>query len=227
MTYLVLILRVGQNHIYIRLIYAYLAGKSPNIRSYTVYIYGSGQPYLFSYCVRQDKPTTRFPSHPHSHPVFILPLPFPPHTSIPHPHTPTTNTTHIQIRPTCCTSCLRALRSGVSGTHPSGHTAAADRVPNTPPSSPSSAEQRTGSRTCKRGVVCKHEYSNDQAVVQTRVCVWCASFCMVICECLCAYVCRAVANHTCGSHHTETYTRSMQCKGTHHRYTLRHHRYIY
>jgi len=26
---------------------ASLAGKSPNIRSYTVYIYGSGQPYIY------------------------------------------------------------------------------------------------------------------------------------------------------------------------------------
>jgi len=38
-------IRVGQNHIYIRYIYTViLAGKSPNIWSYTVYIYGSGQP---------------------------------------------------------------------------------------------------------------------------------------------------------------------------------------
>ena len=38
-------IRVGQNHIY--KVYArYLAGNSPNIRCiYTVYIYGSGQPY--------------------------------------------------------------------------------------------------------------------------------------------------------------------------------------
>ena len=36
--------RVGQNHIYIYGVYTvFLAGKSPNIRSYTVYIYGSGQ----------------------------------------------------------------------------------------------------------------------------------------------------------------------------------------
>jgi hypothetical protein len=26
----------------------FLAGKSPNIRSYTVHIYGSGQPYIFA-----------------------------------------------------------------------------------------------------------------------------------------------------------------------------------
>ena len=42
--------RAGQNHIYIY-IYgvhtAFLAGKSPNIRSYTVYIYSSGQPYIY------------------------------------------------------------------------------------------------------------------------------------------------------------------------------------
>jgi len=39
--------RAGQDHIYY--IYGvctvFLAGKSPNIRSYTAYIYGSGQPY--------------------------------------------------------------------------------------------------------------------------------------------------------------------------------------
>jgi len=39
--------RVGQNHTYIRIYGVYtvvLAGKSPFIRSYTVCIYGSGQP---------------------------------------------------------------------------------------------------------------------------------------------------------------------------------------
>jgi hypothetical protein len=38
--------RVGQNHVsYIYGVYTvFLAGKSPSIRSYTVYIYGSGQP---------------------------------------------------------------------------------------------------------------------------------------------------------------------------------------
>jgi len=30
---------------YIRCVYVFLAGKSPYIRSYTVYIYGSGQTY--------------------------------------------------------------------------------------------------------------------------------------------------------------------------------------
>jgi len=44
-----LIGRVGQNHTFIG-IYSvhtvFLAGKSPYIRSYTVHIYGSGQPYL-------------------------------------------------------------------------------------------------------------------------------------------------------------------------------------
>ena len=43
-------IRVGQNHIFIR-IYGvhtvFLAGNSPYIRSYTVQIYGSGQPYIF------------------------------------------------------------------------------------------------------------------------------------------------------------------------------------
>jgi len=43
------VFRVGQNHIYMRCIYGifavFLAGKSPNIRSCTVYIYGSGQSY--------------------------------------------------------------------------------------------------------------------------------------------------------------------------------------
>jgi hypothetical protein len=33
--------------IYIRCVYGILAGKSPDIWSYTVYIYGSGQPYTF------------------------------------------------------------------------------------------------------------------------------------------------------------------------------------
>jgi len=43
--------RVGQNHIYIIYIYGvctvFLAGKSPNIRLYTVYTFGSGQPYVW------------------------------------------------------------------------------------------------------------------------------------------------------------------------------------
>jgi len=35
--------------IYIHGVYTiFLAGKSPNIRSYTVYIYGSGQPYAYT-----------------------------------------------------------------------------------------------------------------------------------------------------------------------------------
>ena len=38
--------RVGQNHTYLRFIYGILAGKPPNIRSYMVYIYDSGQPYI-------------------------------------------------------------------------------------------------------------------------------------------------------------------------------------
>jgi len=38
--------------IYIRCIYSISAGKPPHIRSYTVYIYGSGQPYISVYvCV--------------------------------------------------------------------------------------------------------------------------------------------------------------------------------
>ena len=44
------ICRVGQNHIFVR-IYGvhtvFLAGESPYIRSYTVCIYGSGQPYVY------------------------------------------------------------------------------------------------------------------------------------------------------------------------------------
>jgi hypothetical protein len=44
------ICRVGQNHTFIG-IYGvhtvFLAGKSPYIRSYTVQIYGSGQPYVY------------------------------------------------------------------------------------------------------------------------------------------------------------------------------------
>jgi len=39
-------LRVGlARTIYIRECTVFLAGKSPNVRSYAVYIYGSGQPY--------------------------------------------------------------------------------------------------------------------------------------------------------------------------------------
>ena len=44
------ICRVGQNHTFIDMFSVYtifLAGKSPYIRSYTVCIYGSGQPYTF------------------------------------------------------------------------------------------------------------------------------------------------------------------------------------
>jgi len=40
-----LIRRVGQDHIYT----VFLAGKSPNIRSYTVRIYGSGQLHSYLY----------------------------------------------------------------------------------------------------------------------------------------------------------------------------------
>jgi len=45
------ICRVGQNHIYtVYGIYTvFLAGKPPNIRLYTAYIYGSGQAYIFAY----------------------------------------------------------------------------------------------------------------------------------------------------------------------------------
>ena len=45
-------LRVGQNHTLISIygIYTvFLAGKSPYIQSYTVCIYGSGQPYVTCY----------------------------------------------------------------------------------------------------------------------------------------------------------------------------------
>ena len=38
--------RVGRNHIYIRYRCGMFGRMSPNIRSYTVYIYGSGQPYV-------------------------------------------------------------------------------------------------------------------------------------------------------------------------------------
>jgi hypothetical protein len=39
--------RVGHNHIYIYGVYTeILARNSPNLRSYTVEIYGSGQPYI-------------------------------------------------------------------------------------------------------------------------------------------------------------------------------------
>jgi hypothetical protein len=43
------IYRVGQNHTFLGIYSVYtvfLAGKSPYIRSYTVCIYGSGQPYI-------------------------------------------------------------------------------------------------------------------------------------------------------------------------------------
>jgi len=41
------VLRVGQNHTYTVYIQYLLQEKSPNIRPYTVYIYGSGQPYTY------------------------------------------------------------------------------------------------------------------------------------------------------------------------------------
>ena len=41
------ICRVGQNHIYMVYIRYFFAGILPNIRSYTMYIYGSGQPYVY------------------------------------------------------------------------------------------------------------------------------------------------------------------------------------
>jgi hypothetical protein len=37
-------------------IFVYLAGKSQKIRSYTVYIYGSGQPYAYT-CESISMPT--------------------------------------------------------------------------------------------------------------------------------------------------------------------------
>jgi len=42
-----LVFRVGQNPIYTVYTRYCLAGKSPNIRSYAVYKYSSGQPYLY------------------------------------------------------------------------------------------------------------------------------------------------------------------------------------
>jgi len=45
------IARVGQNHIYTVYMTVFLAGKSSNIRSYTVCIYGFGQPYTSHTCV--------------------------------------------------------------------------------------------------------------------------------------------------------------------------------
>ena len=45
--------RVGQNHTFIGMYGVYtvfLAGKPPYIRSYTVQIYGSGQPYTYAQC---------------------------------------------------------------------------------------------------------------------------------------------------------------------------------
>ena len=51
--------------IYIRFIYTmFLAGKTPNIRSYTVYIYGSGQPYT---CVQYEEDCRNMPMHLHTH----------------------------------------------------------------------------------------------------------------------------------------------------------------
>jgi len=41
--------RVGQNHTFIGIygvFTVFLAGKSPYIRSYTVYVYGFGEPYV-------------------------------------------------------------------------------------------------------------------------------------------------------------------------------------
>ena len=46
--------RLGQNHIFIRIYGVHtvlLAGKSPYIQSYTVCIYGSGQPYVYAVCI--------------------------------------------------------------------------------------------------------------------------------------------------------------------------------
>ena len=45
MSFALFIQRVGQNHMYIYVVYTVLlAGKSPKMQSYTVYIHGSGQP---------------------------------------------------------------------------------------------------------------------------------------------------------------------------------------
>ena len=47
--------RVGQNHTFIGIhgIHAvFLAGKSPNIRSYAVHIYGSDQPLIYTVFMR-------------------------------------------------------------------------------------------------------------------------------------------------------------------------------
>ena len=46
------IYRVGQNHIIYGVYTVLLAGKLRNIRSYTVYIYGSGQPYIYTVYIR-------------------------------------------------------------------------------------------------------------------------------------------------------------------------------
>jgi len=42
-----LVCRVGQNRIYNGVYTVILAGKSPHTQSYTAYIHGSGQPYLY------------------------------------------------------------------------------------------------------------------------------------------------------------------------------------
>jgi hypothetical protein len=65
---MLVVLRVGQNSIYvglartiyIRCIYTvFLAGKSPNVRSYTLHIYGSGQPYIY---IHGDRVLGDFPA---------------------------------------------------------------------------------------------------------------------------------------------------------------------
>jgi hypothetical protein len=48
--------RVGQGHIYIYTVCIryFWQGESPDIRSYTVYIYNYGRPYICVLCVMQD-----------------------------------------------------------------------------------------------------------------------------------------------------------------------------
>jgi len=58
----------GQDHIY-GVFTVFLAGKSPNIRSYTVYIYRSGQPLIYAknnYTAKNSSKHTHLLVHPHA-----------------------------------------------------------------------------------------------------------------------------------------------------------------
>ena len=62
--------RVGQNHTFIGIYGVYtvfLAGKSPYIRSNTVCIYGSGQPYSLHMCMYTRKHSAVWHHYSHRH----------------------------------------------------------------------------------------------------------------------------------------------------------------